>query len=70
MRRLTAADRTPERGDKVREAGIGYPLTVERTRRASFMIRYPSGAASFVPYTDRWEYVSRADGGPVTKEGE
>lgn len=65
---LTAADRTPEPEDRVRQVGIGYPVVVERTRRAAFMIRYPSGAASYVSPTDDWEYVSRADGGPVTKD--
>jgi hypothetical protein len=72
MRPLTAADRTPEIGDVLRYGRTGIPGTVRFVCPDHFVMQNGDAVRDCLLYS-YWgwlEYISRADGGPVTKEGE
>lgn len=73
--RLTAADRMPETGDVLRMAGADEacpPWYVEMLAGNGRFAVNRGGVGVWVNPSrlSQWHYVSRADGGPITKEGE
>ena len=72
---LTAADRMPERGDVLSRPGSSMEWVVQSCREQDghIIVERVGDTAQYAISPRRqegMEYVSRADGGPITKGGE